>query len=119
MGIVKSTEGLHKKNLDTYSDFENKSRKGQKLQKTWQSGKAQSEDLVDFIQSMKYDLVLKSDGKVYLDSYKDENGDEIEENIREVNYSDLSINDKKKHIAHLESKDKRTVSGDLFNPKNT
>ena len=40
---------------------------------------------------MKYDLVLKSDGKVYLDSYKDENGDEIEENIREVDYSELSI----------------------------
>ena len=29
------------------------------------------------------------------------------------------LNDKKKHIAHLESKDKRNVSGDLFNPKNT
>ena len=29
LGIVKSTEGLQKKNLDTYSDFENvKSRKG-------------------------------------------------------------------------------------------
>ena len=58
---------------------------------------------------MKYDLVLKSDGKVYLDSYKDENGDEIEENIREVDYSELSINDKKKHIAHLESKDKKEM----------
>ena len=51
--------------------------------------KPESETLVDFIQSMKYDLVLKSDGKVYLDSYKDENGDEIEENIREVDYSEL------------------------------
>ena len=67
---------------------------------------------------MKYDLVLKSDGKVYLDSYKDENGDEIEENIREIDYSGVSNDDKKKHMAHL-GKDKRNVSGDLFNPKNT
>ena len=121
LGIVKSTEGLEKKNLDTYSDFENAANqeKVKNYKQLANQVKPESEELVDFIQSMKYDLVLKSDGKVYLDSYKDENGDEIEENIREVDYSELSINDKKKHIAHLGSKDKRNVSGDLFNPKNT
>ena len=121
LGIVKSTEGLEKKNLDTYSDFENAANqeKVKNYKKLANQVKPESETLVDFIQSMKYDLVLKSDGKVYLDSYKDENGDEIEENVREVDYSELSNVDKRKHIAHLGSKDKRNVSGDLFNPKNT
>ena len=120
LGIVKSTEGLQKKNLDTYSDFENAANqeKVKNYKELANKVKPESEFLVDFIQSMKYDLVLKSDGKVYLDSYKDENGDEIDENIREVAYSELSSNDKTKHIAHLGSKDKRNVSGDLFNPKN-
>tara|TARA_B100000674_G_scaffold35881_1_gene25012 strand:- start:11871 stop:13610 length:1740 start_codon:yes stop_codon:yes gene_type:complete len=121
LGIVKSTEGLQKKNLDTYSDFENAANqeKVKNYKKLANQVKPESEFLVDFIQSMKYDLVLKSDGKVFLDSYKDENGDEIEENIREIDYSELSNDDKTKHIAHLEGKDKRNVSGDLFNPKNT
>jgi len=121
LGIVKSTEGLQKKNLDTYSDFENAANqeKVKNYKKLANQVKPESDFLVDFIQSMKYELVLRSDGKVYLDSYKDENGDEIEENIREIDYSELSNDDKKKHIAHLGSKDKRNVSGDIFNPKNT
>ena len=80
--------------------------------------KPESEFLVDFIQSMKYDLVLKSDGKVYLDSYKDENGDEIVENMYErliTQNFQLMI---RKTYKTFGSKDKRNVSGDLFNPKN-
>ena len=108
---------LKLKDLD--SDFENAANqeKVKNYKKLANQVKPESEFLVDFIQSMKYDLVLKSDGKVFLDSYKDENGDEIEENIREIDYSELSNDDKKKHIAHLGGKDKRNVSGDLFNPK--
>ena len=120
LGIVKTTEGIHKKNLDTYAGFETAA--NQEKVKNYKNLADQvrpiSKNLVESIQEMKYSLVLKTDGKVFLDQHLDEEGDEIESNIFEEQYSELSITDQRKKIAFLGRKDDRNSSGELFNPEN-
>jgi len=120
LGIVKTTEGIDKKNLDTYLGFENATNqeKVKNYKNLANQVKPISSELVEDIQKMKYKLVLKTDGKVFLGQHKDEEGDEIEDNIFEVNYSELSDIDKSKKIAFLSAKDNRHASGDIFNPEN-
>jgi gliding motility-associated protein GldM len=67
---------------------------------------------------MKYTLVLTADNQVFLGSHKDEDGEEIEDNIFTKDYEDLDVVDQKKTIAFLNAKDDRHASGDIFNPEN-
>ena len=120
LGIVKTTDGLDKKNNDTYDAFEDATNqeKVKNYKNLANQVKPISSELVEDIQKMKYKLVLKTDGKVFLGQHKDEEGDEIEANIFEVNYSELSDIDKSKKIAFLGRKDARHTSGEVFNPEN-
>jgi gliding motility-associated protein GldM len=120
LGIVKTTKSIDKKNIDTYAGFENASNqeKVKNYKNLASSVKPISLSLVEGIQEMKYNLVLKADKQVFLGDYKDEEGDEIESNIFEVEYSELSSLEKSKKIAHLGAKDDRHAAGDVFNPEN-
>jgi gliding motility-associated protein GldM len=120
LGIVKTTKSIDKKNIDTYDGFENASNqeKVKNYKNLANTVKPISMSLVEGIQEMKYNLVLKADKQVFLGDYKDEEGDEIESNIFEVEYSELSSLEKSKKIAHLGAKDDRHAAGDIFNPEN-
>ena len=80
LGIVKTTTGLDKKNNDTYDAFEDATNqeKVKNYKNLANQVKPISSELVEDIQKMKYKLVLKTDGKVFLGQHKDEEGDEIE-----------------------------------------
>ena len=93
LGIVKTTEGIHKKNIDTYAGFEGASNqeKVKNYKNLANQVKPISSELVEDIQKMKYKLVLKTDGKVFLGQHKDEEGDEIKDNIFEVNIQNYQI----------------------------
>ena len=118
--IVKTTESLNDKNTDIYSDFE--SATNQVKVKPYKDLafqiKTESDKLVEMIQEMKYSLVLAVDKKVYLGQYLDDEGEPIESNSTESEYTDLTPSQKKMKIAELSNKDDRVASTDLFNPEN-
>ena len=119
LGIVKTTNGLDKKNTETYDGFEEAT--NQKKVKNYKNLankiKPDALELVDFIQEMKYTLVLTVDNAVFLGEHLDEDGEEIEDNKFEVSYDKLDDIDKNKTIAFLSKKDDRNSSGDVFNPE--
>ena len=92
----------------------------------------ESDELADFIQEMKYSLVLKTDGEVFLGPYQDEQGEDIEDNMFTKPYSDLDSTDlytydpgydtngikERIKISFLNAKDDRQSSGNVFNPDN-
>ena len=120
LGIVKTTESLTDKNNDIYSDFE--SATNQVKVKPYKDLafqiKPESDKLVEMIQEMKYSLVLSVDKKVYLGQYLDDEGEPIEDNAIESEYTDLTPSQKKMKIAELSNKEDRDASSDLFNPEN-
>ena len=120
LGIVKTTQGLDKKNNETYSSFVNATNqeKVKNHRKLAEQVRPEANQLIDFIQEMKYTLVLTVDEKVFLGEHKDENGEEIEENTFTKPYSELDDKDKKKKISFLNVKDDRHASGEIFNPEN-
>ena len=127
LSILKTTDALDEKNTETYSDFDNvqNKKKVQEYKRLANLVKPESKNVVDFIQEMKYHLVLESDGKVFLgDGFIEENKrEEAEENSNDPNpyikpFSELGENEKNLNITYLRSKDKRQASGDLFDPEN-
>ena len=120
LGIVKSAEGISKNNDEIYAAFENATNQNKvKNHRRLAEGiRPEADELVDLLQEMKYTLVLTADNQVFLGSHKDEDGEEIEDNIFTKDYEDLDVVDKKKTIAFLNAKDDRHASGDIFNPEN-
>ncbi|MDG2059625.1 MAG: hypothetical protein P8J34_05685, partial [Flavobacteriales bacterium] len=119
LGIVKTTNGLDKKNTETYAAFEDATNqeKVKNYKNLANKIKPDALELVDFIQEMKYTLVLTVDNAVFLGEHLDEDGEEIEDNKFEVSYDKLDDIDKNKKIAFLNKKDDRNSSGDAFNPE--
>ena len=119
LGIVKTTNGLDKKNTETYAAFEDATNqeKVKNYKNLANKIKPDALELVDFIQEMKYTLVLTVDNAVFLGEHLDEDGEEIEDNKFEVSYDKLDDIDKNKKIAFLSKKDDRNSSGDAFNPE--
>ena len=120
LGIVKTTESLSDKNNDIYSDFTNATNqvKVKPYKDLAFQIKPESDKLVEMIQEMKYSLVLSVDKKVYLGQYLDDEGEPIEDNAMESEYTDLTPSQKKMKIAELSNKEDRDASSDLFNPEN-
>lgn len=117
-GIERTTTNFNAKNGDTYAAFTaaaelNPVKAGPFRDQALQV-KKKADNLVEFIQEMKYDLVLAVDKQVCLGKYEDENGDEIEENQFEVPFADLTDEQKHRSIGHLANKDDRENSGALF-----
>lgn len=119
LGIVKTTNGLDKKNSETYTAFEDATNqeKVKNYKNLANKIKPEALELVDFLQEMKYTLVLAVDNAVFLGEHLDEDGEEIEDNKFEVSYDKLDDIDKNKTIAFLSKKDDRNSSGDVFNPE--
>ena len=119
LGIVKTTNGLDKKNTETYDAFEDATNqeKVKNYKNLANKIKPEALELVDFLQEMKYTLVLAVDNAVFLGEHLDEDGEEIEDNKFEVSYDKLDDIDKNKKIAFLSKKDDRNSSGDVFNPE--
>jgi len=119
LGIVKTTNGLDKKNTETYAAFEDATNqeKVKNYKNLANKIKPDALELVNFIQEMKYTLVLTVDNAVFLGEHLDEDGEEIEDNKFEVSYDKLDDIDKNKKIAFLSKKDDRNSSGDVFNPE--
>jgi len=121
LGIERSTTNFNAKNGDTYAAFDaaaelNKVKAGPFRDQAYEV-KANADELVEFIQEMKYNLVLAADKEVYLGSQlelKDEDGDLLEDKAIITPWDELSDAEKKMTIGNLSVKDDRHASGDLF-----
>ena len=121
LGIERSTTNFNAKNGDTYAAFDaaaelNKVKAGPFRDQAYEV-KANADELVEFIQEMKYNLVLAADKEVYLGSQlelKDEDGDLLENIAITTPWNELSDDEKKMTIGNLSVKDDRHAAGDLF-----
>ena len=121
LGIERSTTNFNAKNGDTYAAFDaaaelNKVKAGPFRDQAYEV-KANADELVEFIQEMKYNLVLAADKEVYLGSQlelKDEDGNLLEDKAITTPWNELSDAEKKMTIGNLSVKDDRHASGDLF-----
>ena len=121
LGIERSTNNFNAKNGDTYAAFDaaaelNKVKAGAFRDQAYEV-KANADKLVEFIQEMKYNLVLSADNEVYLGSQselKDEDGDLLEDKAKTTPWNELSQAEKKMTIGNLSVKDDRHAAGDLF-----
>ena len=121
LGIERSTTNFNAKNGDTYAAFDaaaelNSVKAGSFRDQAYEV-KANADELVEFIQEMKYKLVLEADKKVYLGSQlelKDEDGDLLEDKSITTPWDELSDAQKRMTIGNLSVKDDRHASGDLF-----
>ena len=121
LGIERSTTNFNAKNGDTYAAFDaaaelNKVKAGPFRDQAYEV-KANADELVEFIQEMKYNLVLAADKEVYLGSQlelKDEDGNLLEDKAITTPWDELSDAQKRMTIGNLSVKDDRHASGDLF-----
>ncbi len=125
-GIERTTTNFFSKNAETYSAFENAAENNPEKYKNVRDKAAEikkmSDTLIMLIQNMKYDLVYKADKKkVYLGEdweIRDEEGDLIDtKEVKDLEFKDLTSNQKQQKIGFLANKSNRTASGDLFWPK--
>ena len=125
-GIERTTTNFFSKNAETYSAFENAAdnnpEKYKEVRDKASEIKKMSDALIMLIQNMKYDLVYKADKKkVYLGEdweIRDEEGDLIDtKQVKNLEFKDLTSNQKQQKIGFLSNKSNRTASGDLFWPK--
>ena len=120
-GITRTTINFNAKNGDTYAAFDaaaelNPVKAGLFREQAYQV-KGKADELVVFLQKMKYDLVLKADKKVYLGSDSeifDAEGKLKDDKAVELTWDKLSGLQKKMTIGALYNKDDRHASGDLF-----
>jgi len=120
-GITRTTTNFNSKNGDTYTAFDaaaevNPVKAGPYREQAYEI-KTEADKLVASLQEMKYNLVLKTDKKVYLGSQseiKDEEGDLIEEKSIVLSWDMLSDQQKLMNIGALTNKDDRHAAGDLF-----
>ena len=127
LSILKTSDALEDKNTETYQAFDKvqNKKKVEEYKRLANLVKPESKNLIDFMQKMKYDLVLYTDGQVFLgDGYNDEDKrEDAEENTNNPNpytksFSELGENEKNLNISYLKGKSKRQASGDLFDPEN-
>ena len=128
VGIQRTTDNIEDKNKTTYLAFEqaaiNDPVKFEETNEKVKEIKSKTDELFMFIQEMKYVLVKKADGIVYLGDYEsilDEDGKIDKEKAistkdESKNFEDLTENQKKLPIAHLSQKGDRYASQDMFLP---
>ena len=121
-GIERTTNNFKFKNAETYSAFDNAAdnnpEKYKEVRDLVYSLKSESDDIILYIQQMKYDLVNEADGKVCLGNASEvlnedgrpKDGTEIEGK----KFSDLTEGQKLLPIAYLNAKSDRYASSQLF-----
>jgi len=120
-GITRTTINFNAKNGETYAAFDaaaelNPVKAGLFREQAYEV-KRKADELVVFLQEMKYNLVLKADKKVYLGSDSeilDAEGKLKDDKAIELSWDALSETQKKMSIGSLTNKDDRHASGDLF-----
>ena len=120
-GITRTTINFNAKNGETYAAFDaaaelNPVKAGLFREQAYEV-KGKADELVVFLQEMKYNLVLKADKKVYLGSDSeilDAEGKLKDDKAIELSWDALSETQKKMSIGSLTNKDDRHASGDLF-----
>ena len=120
-GIERTTTNFNAKNNDTYAAFDaaaelNKVKAGPFKAQAYEV-KAEADAIVEFLQHMKYDLVLAADKKVYLgdiNDFTDEDGNLIKEKATDSIWESLNKDQRKLAIGELNAKDNRESSGNLF-----
>ena len=124
-GIERTTTNFDLKNGDTYAAFDNAANNNPEKYKAVRDQaytlKVKTDQLVDSLQKMKYDLVFSTDKEVYLGTEQDvtsDNGDLIKEKAFTNAWRDLNAKQKEKvlnsPIAYLNAKDNRDQAGSLF-----
>jgi len=121
-GIERTTNNFKSKNSETYAAFDNAASnnpvKYKEVRDLVFSLKSESEDIIMYLQEMKYNLVNEADGNVclgYPGDVLDENGKPKEESIIEGKiFSDLTPQQKMLPIAYLNAKSDRYASSQLF-----
>ena len=121
-GIERTTNNFKSKNLETYTAFDNAANnnpvKYKEVRDLVYTLKSEADNIVMYIQEMKYNLVNEADGKVCLgdasdvldDSGKPKEGTEIEQK----KFSDLTQQERLLPIAYLNAKSDRYASSQLF-----
>ena len=123
LGIERSTTNFNAKNGDTYAAFDaaaelNKVKAGPFRDQAYEV-KANADELVEFIQEMKYNLVLAADNKVYLGSQlelKDEDGDFLHwDNDEKVSITRMGSGNETDYRVSVESnQDEDTSEYDIY-----
>ena len=124
-GIERTTTNFDLKNGDTYADFDNAATNNPQKYKAVRDQaytlKLKTDQLVDSLQKMKYDLVLATDKEVYLGTeqeIRNEDGDLLEEKAFKLPWKELTKKQKddilNSPIGHLNAKDNREKAGLLF-----
>ena len=133
VGIERTIRNFSSKNSETYSDFEkavdNNKLKFQEVKDKAFSVRSEADDIVDYIQEMKYELVFSADkGQVYLgdpSSVIDTASGKIISDMaispdkegNPVLFNDLLDDQKKMPIAYLRNKSGTLDAGELFYQK--
>ena len=126
-GIERTTTNFNLKNAETYDAFDNavanNPEKYQEVKDKAYLVKNIANEVVIYIQEMKYDLVSRVDGgEVYLGTaidILDEDGKPIDEKAQvDKKFNELTLRQKSLPIGWLANKSDRDGSGDLFFPKN-
>ena len=124
-GIERTTSNFDLKNDDTYAAFDNAAInnpiKYKAVRDEAYALKSKTDQIVDSLQKMKYNLVLATDGEVFLGTEQEifnTDGDLIEEKAINISWNQLTVKQKQKvlnsPIAHLGAKDNRDQAGSLF-----
>ena len=117
-GVVRTTNNFADKNVETYNDFtaaaELNPVKAGPFRDQALAVKREADALVNYIQELKYKLVLSVDKSVFLGQYTDLDGEIIEGNETELEWEKLSKEQKKLPIAHLYNKKNRDISGKVL-----
>jgi len=117
-GVVRTTTNFTNKNMETYNDFtaaaELNPVKAGPFRDQALAVKREADAIVNFIQELKYGLVLAVDKSVFLGQYKDLDGKIIEGNETELIWDKLSKEQKKLPIANLNNKENRDMSGETL-----
>ena len=116
MGIERTTTNFNAKNSETYSAFDNAAdnnpAKYQEVKEKAYLVKKIADEVITYIQEMKYDLVSRvDDGKVYLGTaidILDKDGQPIDEKAHvEKNFNELTLEQKLLPIGWLNNKSNR------------
>jgi len=117
-GVVRTTANFATKNSETYDAFTAAADlnpvKAGPFRDQALAVKMEADDIVNFIQELKYNLVFSVDNKVHLGQYKDLDDNIIESNETELSWDQLTKEQKSLPISNLNNKENRDASGEVL-----
>jgi gliding motility-associated protein GldM len=116
-GITMTTSNFNSKNQEVYSEFNeayfNNPVKTEQYYKKANVVKSKSDSIVDFIQSLKFNLIMETDGGVKLEG-ENLDSDRNPQPLKNLLYSDLSPTQKTKKIIEVKRKKDKQASGEFL-----